>query len=162
MARIERIFLRPSARTPVREVERTEALAGRGLAGDHAGGGARQVTILSLEAWTDAVIDLGRDDLDPCARRANVVVSGVDLGAAIGRALRLGGCLVQVVGETRPCRLMDDAAAGLQAALGPERRGGVYGRIVASGEIAVGDAVAVEDLAATEQAELPFGEGEAA
>ena len=159
MGVVSRIYLRPSSRTPVKEVRRARAVAGRGLDGDHAGGGARQVTLLSEEAWHAACEHLGRD-LEPGARRANIVVRGVDLGQAIGGGLRLGDCVVKVSAETRPCRLMDDAAPGLQQALDPDRRGGVYGRIVAGGEIEVGDNVSVlapEDIElAGGQAPLPF------
>jgi MOSC domain-containing protein YiiM len=38
---------------------------------------------------------------------------------------------------------MDDAAAGLKDALSPNRRGGVYGKIVQGGVITVGDEVKV-------------------
>ena len=157
MGRVERIFLRPSSRTPVKEVRRAEAKAGAGLVGDHAGGGNRQVTLVEAERWADACRELGRE-LDPAGRRANLVVSGVSLAAAKGAGLRVGGCLIQVISETRPCRLMDDYAPGLQVALDPDRRGGMYGRVVKGGEIAVGDPV---ELVATEetagQRELSLG-----
>jgi MOSC domain-containing protein YiiM len=38
---------------------------------------------------------------------------------------------------------MDDAAPGLQQALSPDRRGGVYGKIVQGGVIKLGDEVKV-------------------
>jgi len=154
-ARLERIFLRPSARTPVREVERARAFPGAGLEGDHAGGGARQVTLLGAEAWEAACRELGRDELSPGGRRANLVIRGLDLGATRKRVIAIGAVRILVVAETRPCRLMDDFAPGLQRALEPERRGGVYGRVVAGGEIAVGDPVRVEDAEpAAEQLEM--------
>jgi len=140
---VARIYLRPSARTPVREVTQVCALTGRGLEGDHAGGGARQVTILSEEAWEAARQDLGGLEIDPGGRRANVVVRGVVLKESIRGGLRIGDCLIRVAGETRPCRLMDDCTPGLQKALDPDCRGGVYGRILVGGEITVGDQVQV-------------------
>ena len=127
--RVARIFLRPSARTPVKEVAEAVAYPGAGLEGDHAGGGNRQVTLLSAASWRDACAALGQPDLSPGLRRANVIVEGVDLHAAIGQTLHLGACRIDVIGETRPCRLMDDAAPGLQDALDPACRGGVYGRV---------------------------------
>jgi MOSC domain-containing protein YiiM len=156
---VERIFLRPSSRTPVREIERTRAVAGAGLEGDHAGGGNRQVTLIEAEAWQAACRELGRDDLSPAGRRANLVVSGVSLAESIGKTLRAGECLIDVVGETRPCRLMEDYAPGLQQALGPETRGGVYGRVVRSGEIRIGAQVALAiPSGKLEQRHLPFTE----
>jgi MOSC domain-containing protein YiiM len=140
--------LRPSSRTPVKQVERTVAYPGAGLEGDHAGGGNRQVTLMSEECWRAACVDLGRSELDPGLRRANLVIEGVDLAAAIGGVLEIGPCRIRVIAETRPCRLMDDAAPGLQKALDPDRRGGVYGRVVEGGPIAVGDRVSVADACA--------------
>lgn len=112
---------------------------GQGLEGDHAGGGKRQITILSIESWRDACAELGRE-LSPAVRRANIVVAGVDLAASIGRSLRLGETVVDVLGETRPCELMDDdGRIGLDAALRPARRGGVFGSIRVSGDVKIGD-----------------------
>jgi len=150
----------------VREVKQTTALAGRGLEGDHAGGGARQVTILSEEAWAAAREDLGGADIEPGARRANIVVCGVALAESIRGGLRIGDCFIRIAGETRPCRLMDDVATGLQKALDPDCRGGVYGRIVEGGEIAVGDQVQVLRAAdlprEPEQLQFRAAEGDAA
>ena len=87
--------------------------------------------------------DLGGLEIDPGGRRANVVVRGVALKESIRGGLRIGDCLIRVAGETRPCRLMDDVAVGLQKALDPDCRGGVYGRILVGGEITVGDQVQV-------------------
>lgn len=143
MGSVEAIFLRPAARLAVRSVDRAEAVAECGLEGDHAGGGKRQVTVLSLESWQDACAEFGRP-LDPAVRRANVVVAGVDLAQSIGRTLRLGGATVEILGETRPCELMDDdGRLGLDAALRKDRRGGVFGAIVTSGTVQVGDDVAI-------------------
>lgn len=96
------------------------------------------MTILSLEAWRDACSDLGRE-LDPSVRRANVLVSGLDLRAAIGARLHLDGAVVDVLGEARPCELMDDdGRVGLDAALRRDYRGGVFGMIRGGGVIEVG------------------------
>jgi MOSC domain-containing protein YiiM len=142
MARVIQIYLRPSARTPVRAVSVATAVAGKGLEGDHAGVGSRQVTLLEREAWEAACRDLGQA-LDAGARRANIVVEGISLAAAIKQRLQIGDCIIQVIGEVRPCKLMDDAAPGLQNALSPDRRGGVYGKIVQGGVIRLGDEVKV-------------------
>lgn len=132
------IHLRPGARAPVVRVDRATAVADRGLDGDHAVGGRRQVTLLAVEAWRDACAELGRE-LDPAVRRANLLVEGIELRAAIGGTITLGDVVVDVLGETRPCALMDDGGRlGLMAALRPERRGGVFGRIRAGGELRVG------------------------
>lgn len=156
MGTLARIYLRPSARTPVREVQQSTAVPGAGLSGDHAGGGNRQVTLLDEAAWDAACSELGQE-LDPGSRRANLLIRGVDLEAAIGRGIRIGECTIKVIHETRPCRLMDDVVNGLQKALDPGRRGGVYGRVIEGGDVAVGMPVEIVDLPAEpEQADLPL------
>lgn len=145
MGTLRAIYLRPSARTPVKSAPRAEAVAGRGLEGDHAGGGKRQVTLLDVAAWEAARAELGRPELDPGARRANLLIEGVPLHEAIGRRLRIGAVELEVVGETAPCGLMDDVALGLRDALVPARRGGVFARILTGGPLAAGDEVELLD-----------------
>ena len=163
---VAKLYLRPSARTPVREVSAAEAVAGRGLEGDHSGGGARQVTVMSLESWEAACGEIGRPELSSGSRRANVIVKGVDLARSIGGGLRIGECLIRVAGETRPCRLMDDVTPGLQHALDPACRAGVYGRILVGGEIGVGDSVIVVQPEAlnehVDQLRIPFADAQQA
>jgi MOSC domain-containing protein YiiM len=155
--RLTRIFLRPSARTPVKQVERATAFPGMGLEGDHAGGGNRQVTLISEESWQAACEELGKPGLDPGLRRANLVVEGVDLAAAIGKALQIGACRIRVIAETRPCRLMDDAEPGLQLALDPDRRGGVYGRVMEGGRVEAGARVEILEIPEALQSDPPLG-----
>lgn len=143
MGWVTNIYLRPSSRTPVKEVTAAEAHIGKGLAGDHARGGNRQITLIENEAWQAALNDLGRKDLPPAGRRANVVVEGLSLAEAIGKRLQVGDCIVDVVAELRPCKLMEDVTPGLMHALEPECRGGAYGRIVQSGRIETGAPVAL-------------------
>ena len=139
--RIIGIQVRPGRDLPTRAVESARAEPGSGLEGDHARAGKREITILSREAWDAACRDAGCEGADPRGRRANVIVEGVELSARIGARLRLGGCVVQVEGETLPCDVMEGVHAGLRAALGPDTRGGVHGRIVAGATLRVGDGV---------------------
>ena len=146
-ARLLAIFLRPGARLPVRHADEATAIAGQGLDGDHAGGGKRQVTLLAREAWERACADFGTA-VDPSVRRANLLVEGIDLGACIGGSLQIGDVVVDVLGETRPCELLDaQGRTGLCAALRPERRGGVYGAVRTGGLLRTGTTCRV--LAAT-------------
>jgi hypothetical protein len=69
-------------------------------------------------------------DVDPSARRANILVRGVDLENSGGKVLRLGSILVLLHAETRPCELMDEMQPGLRAALKPHWRAGAYGENV--------------------------------
>jgi len=138
------IWIKRVHRGPMDRVERAELVPGRGVRGSADQGGRRQISIISEEAWNDAVRELGID-VDPSARRANVMVRGIDLEEARGKLLRLGACLVRVGGEVRPCERMDEAETGLRNALRPHWRGGAFGEIVEGGAIAVGDGAGLED-----------------
>lgn len=142
-ARVEAIWIKPARRTPMRAVERATLVAGAGIEGNADQGGRRQVTVIERSAWERATEGLD-GPVDPSARRANVLVSGVRLANTAERVLRLGPCRIEIRGETRPCDRMDQAAAGLRAALEPEWRGGAYGIVLEGGELAVGDPVSWE------------------
>lgn len=115
-------------------------VAGRGIAGNTNQGGRRQVTLIDEAAWRDAQKEVGVD-VDPSARRANVMLRGINLASSRGRNLQLGECVIRIFGETRPCEQMDDAQPGLRGALKPEWRAGVFGEILNGGTIRVGDSV---------------------
>ncbi len=114
--------------------------AGLGLTGNANRGGKRQVTIISRERWTEITRTLGAD-LDPSARRANLMVSGVELQRTRGRVLKIGGVRLLIHGETRPCEQMEAAHAGLQAAMRERWGGGVFAEVLDGGTIRAGDAV---------------------
>ena len=140
--RVEEILVYPERRGPARECEEVIAVAGVGLAGDHRRNPSRAVTLLSIEAWEEAMAATGAG-LPPRARRANLVVRGLDLGSLVGTRLCIGGAEMVVRGETVPCERMDLQRAGLQEALRPAMRGGVFGPVERSGRIRLGDAVSV-------------------
>lgn len=140
--RVQSIWIKRAHRGPMDRVEQAELVAGRGVRGSADQGGRRQISIIGEEAWEAAQEELGVA-VDPAARRANVLVRGVDLENTRGRMLRLGACLVRIDGEVRPCERMDEAQEGLRNALRPHWRGGAFGEIVEGGTIAVGDPVAL-------------------
>jgi MOSC domain-containing protein YiiM len=96
------------------------------------------------EAWAAVGAALGVA-LPPETRRANLLVRGVALAGTRGRVLRVAGCRLRVFTQVPPCRVMDDAHAGLQAALRPAWRGGVAAEVLEGGPIATGDVVEWED-----------------
>jgi MOSC domain-containing protein YiiM len=157
--RLQAILLRPARGTPVRAVERAEALPGRGLDGDRTAtraprasiaGPRRQVTLLQAEHLPVVASLLGRDGaIDPAVLRRNLVVSGLNLLAAktlfadLPLRLRIGTqVLLELTGPCDPCSKMD-------AALGPggynalRGHGGVTARVLQGGWLALGDAVEV-------------------
>jgi MOSC domain-containing protein YiiM len=116
---------------------------GRGLAGNADRGGRRQVTLMSSERWVELMAEVGAS-LRPGARRANLVLSGVDLENTRGRVLRVGLCRLRIGGETRPCEQMEEAAAGLQQAMRHRWGGGAFAEVLEGGSIAIGDVVVWE------------------
>ena len=124
-----------------------EIFAGSGLAGDFGRKpGKAQVTIVSAARWDAACAALG-EDVPWRARRANLLVDGIDLDVVPGRQLAVGTVILEITGETDPCQRMDEARVGLRAALTPDARGGVRCRVIAGGLVKIGDAVTiVEDL----------------
>lgn len=108
----------------------------------------RQVSLIEAESWALALDDLGLDpeDRPPWhARRANLLVEGIRLPRQPGSVIAIGDSLrIEVTCECEPCERMEAVAPGLKATLRPDWRGGVLGRVISDGEIAVGDEIRIE------------------
>lgn len=141
---VVKIWLKRFKGGPMDPVMFAEAIPGRGLAGNANQGGKRQVTLIDESRWKEACAELGVD-VDPSARRANVMLRGIDLEGMRGRTLRIGQMRVRIYNETRPCEQMEDAEPGLRAALQPRWRAGVFGEVVEGGVITVGDVAEWEE-----------------
>jgi MOSC domain-containing protein YiiM len=137
---LKAIWIKRARGGPMDDAASAQLVAGAGIVGNANQGSRRQVTVISAESWADTEADLGQQ-IDPRTRRANLLVSGVDLVESRGRELRIGPVSIRIYGETRPCHQMEEGCAGLQAALGSEWRGGAYGEVLGDGQIAVGDSV---------------------
>ncbi len=120
--------------------ESAQLLPGLGLKGNADRGGRRQVTLISLERWEELMKQVGCD-LGPGARRANLVLSDVNLDNSRGRVLCIGSSRLRIGGETRPCEQMEQAAPGLQGAMRGRWGGGAYAEVLTAGTVAVGDEV---------------------
>lgn len=141
---------------PVETLGRISVTAAEGVHGDIRGAVAstkttrkRQVSLIEAESWAAALDDLG---LAPEARppwqsrRANLLVEGLRLPREAGKVIAIGASLrIETTIETEPCERMDALLPGLKAALMPDWRGGVCGRVLTDGEIAVGDEVRIEE-----------------
>jgi MOSC domain-containing protein YiiM len=142
--RVERLWVKRAHRGAMDARDSIELVAGRGVEESADRGGRRQVTLLEREVWDALVRELG-SDAGPETRRANVLVSGIDLRASRGRVLRLGAARIRIAGEVKPCERMEEAVAGLRALMYPDWRGGAFGQILDGGVVAVGDVVAWEE-----------------
>jgi len=106
--------------------------------------GKRQITLIEAESWAAALADL-KIDLPWHVRRANLLVQGVRLPREPGAVIRIGETLrIRINCECDPCSRMDEIAPGLKVALLPDWRGGVCGKVISDGDIAIGDEVRIE------------------
>ncbi len=137
---IEAIAVRSRKKGPMEELPQAKAHAGGGIEGDLPAAPDRSITLLSADQWKQVMRELDRD-LPWHMRRANILVSGPGLERLIGHKIQLGSVRVAVKGETEPCQLMEQLCPGLRAALTPECRGGVLGRITRSGAMAIEDEI---------------------
>jgi MOSC domain-containing protein YiiM len=138
--RLETIWIKRAHRGPMDPVTTATLATGIGIVGNADVGGRRQVTLIARERWAAVLRHLGTS-LPDHTRRANLLVSGLDLAGSRDRVLRIGACCIRIRGETRPCRRMDEAHPGLRAAMEPAWGGGAYGDVLDDGTIAVGDEV---------------------
>ena len=138
------LYLKRAHRGPMDAVPEATVVAGQGLEGSVGRSRRRQVTLLELENWQQSTARVG-SDADPSRRRANIVVSGIALAHERGRVLRIGDVRLAVGGELTPCERMDEVHDGLQAALRPDWRAGIFAQVLEGGVIRVGDAIMWED-----------------
>lgn len=134
------IWLKRAKRGPMDKVDSAELIAGAGIRNNADLGGKRQVTIISLQRWHEMMAELGAN-IDPSARRANILVSDIDLSDSRGRILQIGACRLKINGETRPCERMDEAFDGLRQVMKTNWGGGAYAEVLDDGVIKTGDLV---------------------
>ncbi len=140
-------------RGPIETLGRVAVNRAEGIHGDFRGAvkpgktGKRQISMIEAASWSEAMADLGltgEDTLPWHVRRANLLVEGMRLPREPGKVIAIGPSVrIEVTGECDPCSRMEEIAPGLKAALMPDWRGGVLGRVIEEGEIAVGDEIRI-------------------
>ena len=139
-----------SPKGPRETLDHVAVTCAEGVHGDFRGGLAsskpsrkRQVSLIETACVTAALAEAGAL-LDGSDCRRNLLVTGLRLPRAEGTRVQIGDSLVvEITGECDPCERMDALHEGLRAALTPDWRGGFLGRVIADGEIAVGDEIKV-------------------
>lgn len=135
MARLVGIWTSP-ARKSGRSVghEKRLALAGRGLEGcAHANPPRREVLFASS-------LHLESVSVEPGAVRENLTIEGADVQEwPIGQRVAVGDAEFEITMVCEPCHRMDELRPGLRAELDGKR--GMLARVVATGEVALGDEV---------------------
>ena len=138
--RLAAIWIKRFKRGPMDPSSEATMVKGRGIEGNANQRGKRQVTIISKEMWEKLMDEVGGDQ-DPASRRANLMVSGVDLSDIQGPVLAIGNVRIRIHGESRPCERMEEAQPGLKTAMEAPWRGGAFGEVLDDGTISVGDPV---------------------
>jgi MOSC domain-containing protein YiiM len=143
VSQLLKIWVKRFRRGPMDPVTRASLIAGRGIAGDANQGSTRQVTILSDKDWSE--VTAGPGTPDPIVRRANLLVSDIDLLNSRNKILQIGSVRIRLLGETRPCERMEEAKPGLKVAMSVPYGGGAFGEVLDDGEISVGDEVRLHE-----------------
>ena len=138
--RLEAIWIKRAHRGPMDPVQEAQLDPERGLVGNVDRSRRRQVTLLEAESWSRLMRGL-HAEIDPSARRANLLISGVSLYQTRGRVLQIGRTQLVIGGETTPCERMDEALPGLRAAMGTRWAGGAFAQIRVGGSVRIGDPI---------------------
>jgi MOSC domain-containing protein YiiM len=152
------IWLADAAAGPMRRVPSVEAVAGIGLAGDRyaLGGGTwaqypdleKQVTLIDRDDVAALAAETG-SSISPRDTRRNVVTTGVDLPALVGRWFTVGDVLMFGMKRCPPCTHLE-RLTGVRLIKAMVHRGGINAAVFAGGTVAEGSVVRVvsEDEAA--------------
>jgi MOSC domain-containing protein YiiM len=147
--RLEAIFLGERKGADLASVQRADAVAGQGLAGDRyfrqdgtfskPDSPDREVTLIEAEA----VEALAREDevtLQPWQARRNLLTRGVPLNHLVGREFAVGDVVLRGIRLCEPCgHLAKLTYKGVEKGLC--HRGGLRAQIVRGGTLRPGDAI---------------------
>jgi hypothetical protein len=144
---VEGLAIAPAAEAPMQLLDAARAYAGRGLEGDRYAAGAGtfsprtdrrpgyDLTLIAAEVL-DELVAAG-DALEFPGTRRNVLTSGIDVNALVGRTFRIGEVLCRGRRLCEPCVHLDRLSGpGLLRPL--IHRGGLRADVLTDGEIRLG------------------------
>ena len=145
------IYVAPTKEAPMQPVAKAKAIPGKGLEGDRYAAGAGtftprsdrlkgyDITLIEKEVLDRLTLSDGTR-LAPAESRRNLVTTGIDLNAMVGKELRIGA--VRAFGQRlcEPCvHLQRLTRPGV--VLGLVHKGGLRADLLSGGEIRVGDRI---------------------
>ena len=150
MAHIVEILIAASPGSPAVSQETVPAVPGRGLEGDRYFTGTGtfsphpqkpdfEVTLIQQEHIEAFAASSGLPFTAVQARR-NLVTSGVDLNALVGRDFRVGEVVLRAIRLCEPCSYLAKQTFP-EVLKGLAHKGGLRAQIVRGGQIWVGDAI---------------------
>jgi len=146
MGRLLGIAIKEASGAPMKVLEEATVSLTTGIDNDFRGkSGNRQVTVLSSELWNEACTQLGTN-LNWTVRRANLLIEGISIIDTKGYYLYVGDVILEITGETVPCKHMDEAFQGLKDTLAPSWRGGVTCKVIKEGMIRLGTPVEIRSF----------------
>ncbi len=145
--KVEWIGIRIERRARLAPLDKVQAIAGHGLAGDHYASiinGKRQVTLIQAEHLEAVAKLLDRPEIRPEWVRRNILVAGINLYALRDRHFRIGDTVLEGTGTCDPCSRME-VVLGVGGYNAMRGHGGIIARIVHGGMIRLGDPVQPAD-----------------
>jgi MOSC domain-containing protein YiiM len=147
------IFIAPRKGVDLLAVDKVEAVAGRGLAGDRyflkdgtysaTDGPDREVTLIEAEALEGLAREYDLT-LEPHQARRNLLTRGVPLNHLVGKTFAIGTVLLRGIRLCEPCGHLEKLTCkGVEKGL--KHRGGLRAQIVAGGVLEVGAAIGPSD-----------------
>ena len=140
--RVEGIFISAEEGELPLPVESVRAIAGKGLEGNRyfdRGTPESELTLIAAEALEALRAEHGIE-LDAAGSRRNVLTSGIDLNALVGKRFRVGDVECRGVELCEPCSYLESLTQpGIIKGL--VHRGGLNAEILTDGELRPGDAV---------------------
>ena len=150
---VERLFISREPKGALQERDTIQLERGQGIVGDRHFGrsdwAGQNLTLVEAEEIELFCAESGRPT-DPSITRRNLVTRGVRLNDLVGKTFTIGSARLHGVETCEPCGDLSRALAteALPAAAVVKRwvgRGGLRATVIESGEIAVGDGMAIEN-----------------